>query len=327
MSMACHVRTPSPNPNPNPNPKARRLLGEIVRGVINEGYTLRATSRSHHHDPNCATFFFSPAPREEKALSSIDVEEWVCVMPSQGDSLLVFAVPPSSFGSMAHDVQAMMDDVIARSWSRGVQASAHTPDGLNYKLKGNWLYPQGEDTVASRALVAALLDGFRQLRFDVVASPLVNTTQAATELFLRRNALPTPPSTGLRVGMSFNRQDRLRLVNAPQQLVDVVRQILQEVGRLQDENVYGDSIEFKCVGYPFGDTYHEASVRVREIVRLILCAFASLGWEHELVFDNSRKVSSSAVEVKQKVPSFLLTFRTGYAMNVCAHRTLAYLDA
>lgn len=103
-----------------------------------------------------------------------------------------------------------------------------------------------------------------------------------------------PPSyfTTSFASLSLHMTDRIRLLDFPQEIVDLVRNVLQRNWQrgIQQECVYYGSYEFKLYGRPWSISMDvQQAIDARRLIRHLFAALYDVGWILALSTDVSRK--------------------------------------
>jgi hypothetical protein len=148
----------------------------------------------------------------------------------------------------AGDIE-LVRQAIKKVWMKGIQEERNYHGAHEFKLKGNPWFGQGNDAVPSRSLMASVFSTLYNKGWILVASTDISKKQMDKDSFLFRLQIP-PPEPCTWMAISFNRGDRLRLIDAPRELIEPFRAMLKPL--LQQEGwKVPNAYEFKCRGYPW----------------------------------------------------------------------------
>lgn len=186
------------------------------------------------------------------------------------------------------DIQALRG-VIQSSYSKGVQKEQLYGKSHEFKLYGNPWYGQSSDAIISRVLVREILAYLFSIGWILHASADVSKKEFdKNTLFFRKQQSPPPPSDFMCI--SFNMSDRLRLIGAPPQLVQAMKNLLAGMGLLQTDLGWKDANlrawEFKINGYPWRATGEETMSTRLLLLKMLEC-LERYGWSLYASVDQS----------------------------------------
>ena len=204
---------------------------------------------------------------------------------------------------------ALIKDAIAKTWRPGIQSQKTVQSCGQYleeiKLNGNPWYSSGEESTGARLLLGVIIQDMRILGWKLHGA--VNIKGGTDSLFFIQST-PQPTSGGV---ISFNRQDRLRLIGFTDlsTVKDSVHQcIVNNYQRKEPsiQNYYG-AYEFKLQGYPFHCSGSSA-ILTRRLVSKLLQKLQSIGWTPITGIDVSRKDHDKSVIAFVKTNPMVMTY-------------------
>ena len=263
---------------------SRIMAGSILHRLHRDGWKL-LTSSDLTRTTDLTTWIF----KKMQNTAAVSTRPLLIVGLSSTDSLMVLNAP--------EELHQTFRDVVQKSWKAGIQRWTYENYVLVIKLSGYPWHPDGQDTVSSRLLLQNLISDLRLRQWNLYGNS--NLKSSTNTLFFEYdpNIIPGEPST-THVTISLNKQDRLRLIGAPDSLVSAVRSVIQTnwTRGIQNEERYYESWEFKLRGTPWWASGHEA-VDSRYLIVKILEALQSYGWSVIASVDSSRKLSDKSALV------------------------------
>lgn len=155
------------------------------------------------------------------------------------------------------DVINSMRVAITKSWGQ-IQNERDYCSTYEFKLIGFPWDGQGESAVASRRLLAAILKTMAKFGWNLLQAADVSKKKHGKDILFFEKGIPDPDADLF--GISFNMEDRLRIIDAPE-FAGCVRDAIKTQWKngIQCERMYNGSIEFQLRGYPW---YPEGSATV-----------------------------------------------------------------
>jgi len=187
------------------------------------------------------------------------------------------------------DISAIRD-IIKRSWSKGLQAQGPYSASYEFKLYGNPWHGQGSDAIPARIIMREILSYLFSQGWILHVNTDVSKSEFDTDSLIFRKQQSSPPSSEW-VAISFNQNDRLRLIGAPQGLLADVRVLLKEMKLLQAENWKDrnlDAWEYKLHGRPWFAT-GEDTIKTRVLLLRLLETLERKGWSVYASIDQSTR--------------------------------------
>ncbi|VDK42311.1 unnamed protein product [Anisakis simplex] len=155
-----------------------------------------------------------------------------------------------------NEVVDLVGECLQRYWVKGIQhakVKGGDPLHFEYKLGGFPWNSMGTEAVESRLLITIILQQLVTIGWAVVTA--IDLSRRATDkavFLLRRCAASTIPHFAICPAET----DKLRVINANKEMIEVVGNVLRSCWTLgiQREEYYGNSFEYKLVGYPWSST-------------------------------------------------------------------------
>ena len=166
------------------------------------------------------------------------------------------------------------------------------------KLAGCSWTSTGEQAVAVRKMVLAVIRVARGHKYELVTN--LNTKGTTDSLLFQHKSslLNTPEDMFI---MSLNRNDRLRIIGAPNYIEIEAEEVVGEHWGVQGVAPYAGSYELKLYGTPWWAD-GEDTVKARHVVGHLIARFKSLGWEVAATVDVSRKLQDKTVFIFRQCP-------------------------
>jgi len=207
---------------------------------------------------------------------------FACVSLNMTDRLRLIGFPPLIIDSIR--------EAINSSWPKGIQSERDYYGSYEYKLNGNPWSGQFGEAVPSRVMMTTVLSTLYHSGWHLqMSTDISKKVHDKDTLFFRSGPLPSPASF---FSASFNEGDKLRLIGAPPNVINSVKQVL--AGAVQSEEWKAKDIayQFKLHGYPWHSNGADTVV-TRVLLMNILNALNSFGWEIHATIDMSQGHESS----------------------------------
>ena len=261
---------------------ARQMMCQILQNLNNAGWELNITSDLSRIG-DLTTFYFCRSQVPKQIQNPL-----LCVSLSSTDKLQLVNIP--------ENMLAVIKDAVVKTWRRGIQSEGPNENSYEIKLSGNPWFSQAEESVQARLLLVMIISALAQQHWMFHATANIKST--SDSLFFKYDPDSAGPQVCQHFVISLNNTDRLRLINAPQSMIPVVRQVITSVwtvmGGIQKEQDYYGSWEFKLSGNPWWSVGNE-SVMARFLICKILEALQSQGWSVKTSVDISRKSQDKSI--------------------------------
>lgn len=152
--------------------------------------------------------------------------------------------------SLPQEVTDAIRTSIKQTWPRGIQEERDYYGSREFKMNGNPWHPHGDDAIHARRLtrgIMATLYSFGWILY--IATDLSRNMGDKDSLFFRhQHPVPAPCEW---FSCTFSKGDRLRLIDAPENLTnDIINELRSLTQSHQPYTVKG-TYEIKFNGYPF----------------------------------------------------------------------------
>ncbi|KAK9433308.1 hypothetical protein V1505DRAFT_156070 [Lipomyces doorenjongii] len=143
-----------------------------------------------------------------------------------------------------------IQEIIRLSWTRGIQDTRVYDAAKEIKLYGNPWSPSSwsDEKTEARRLICNILHGLFDMGWVLKASVDISKKEYDKDTLLFRYQRPPPPPC-IWMSISFDKDDLLHLIDAPQ---DLGRLLVQAYGgKVQKYQINGSVFEIKFRGYPW----------------------------------------------------------------------------
>ena len=183
---------------------SRVLLQTLVNDLHARQWNLFGNS---NHKSGTNIFFFEHTPNVVQGQLP---PAHFTISLNKHDSLRLIGVPESLISAVR--------DVIQTSWRRGIQQEQRYFDSWEFKLRGNPWWASGEEAVDSRYLVLKLMESMQAYGWIIIASIASSRKLSDKSALLFRQSQPRQAPVFC---ISLNETDKLRLINAPEDVTKV----------------------------------------------------------------------------------------------------------
>jgi len=182
--------------------------------------------------------------------------------------------------------QPQVVDAVSRTisafWPQGLKRSEQKDDFYVLEMHGTPWWADGTDAVQSRLMVAKVFETLISLGWLIKSTiDCSRKDNDKNSLFFERCQ---PISTSISV-ISFNESDKIRAINCPKELEDVLDQTITKMWEVQRKQPYGASQEWKLKGNPW-DWGHWQN---KALALYLLHALSSAGYTIMASADTSAK--------------------------------------
>ena len=225
----------------------------------------------------------------------------------EGDALPGFYTFQSHFGSVSlhrsdslrligfpDEVLPSVRGVIQQSWPKGVRSEGLYGGSYEFRMHGYPWFGKGLEGVAARRLIRNLLAMLCSLGWVMTISMDVSKKTEDKDSMIFRHQSPPPPQCEW-ISVSFSSWDKIRLYDAPSELITALTQDLRPV--LSPATAFQHSpgvAELRCVGAPWFAN-GKATMMSRQIALQIVMTFEQHGFsvyasiDQKLNIDNRRQ--------------------------------------
>ena len=184
-----------------------------------------------------------------------EARPFVCVGLSNKDKLQIVNLPS--------ELIVPIKQTVHQFWAKGVQSESYENGVLEIKMFGNPWWETDAQSVMAKVLLQNIIATLRRYQYAYTVN--VNLKTTADSLYFHYDPGLPPGKATQFCSISLIRADRLRVMCAPDAIVNLIRGVIKRVwshGRIQDESNYHGSWEFKISGTPWRSC-HEESVMAR----------------------------------------------------------------
>jgi len=222
-------------------------------------------------------------------------------------------VPCDQNNILLVDVPSQIENELVSGISSQVSISNHeilsnTSSGhVTSKINLSGWFPSwastGDKAIALRRMILEVVTIARKHKFETVTN--VNIKGDIDGLMFQHKPqgwMSMFSGTEHLFMMSLNRNDRLRLICAPDNVISNCEQTLTQINGVQDSfKTDHDTHEFKLNGNPWW-AHGQETVQSRHIIGFIIGKFKSLGWEIDSTLDISRRINDKAIFTFRQCP-------------------------
>ena len=264
--------------------QAQWMVCEILQKLYGSGWKIIVSSDLGRVRDE-STLFFKRCPSESSTVP------FLCVGLTNSDKLEIVNLPSQ--------LVEPIKEAIRSSWTLGIQNETSTNDMLEVKLRGNPWRATEQESIMAKVLLQNIIATLR--RYQWVYYCNVNLKSTADSLFFRYDSNTPPGQSVPFCTISLDQLDRLRVINAPETIVAMIRKVIETTwlrGGIQAERDYHGSWEFKLSGTPWHSTSEESAM-ARYLVLKILEAMLEQGWHNIAGINISRGDTDKSVLIFQ----------------------------
>ena len=227
--------------------------------------------------------------------------------------------------SAPEGIRQVVRQIIGQYWITrgGIQKEREYNGSWEFKLTGTPWWSTGEESVMSRFLICKILEGLQSSGWHI---------RSAIDICRRvqdKSVLVFYPSQQLNAPvmcLSFNDTDKIRLINAPEELVGVLKSIIQSYwykGIQQERRLPTPCMahEFKFMGNPWAGYYCVVDgLHMRSLLCYFLQALSLRGWRLLTSADVSAKYvhQKDGPDYSIDVHSWWFTYDTAVVQPIAA---------
>uniref|UniRef100_A0A1I8AFV0 SIR2_2 domain-containing protein n=1 Tax=Steinernema glaseri TaxID=37863 RepID=A0A1I8AFV0_9BILA len=272
--------------------QSKYFLTRMVADLYGTGWKLWLNSDLSRLYDNSTLFFHRVTPPSASFTMS-------CLSISQSDKFQLINAPESLYQALTTAVGSLR------------QSSDVADNCYVLKMHGNlWDNNNYEESTEARLLLLNVFRSFRREGYSFFGT--VNTKGTADSIFFIRMDTSLP-SEGYCI-VSLNSDDRLRLIECPEPLIQMTETLLSTrwPGGIQKINREGACVEFKMTGYPWRARTREDAVTTRLFLTELLKEGVAMGWAVLAALDISRKVQDKAIFIMRsctpaRIPHFCIS--------------------
>ena len=288
--------------------KIRRAFASIVEKLQNYSWHLVVSTDIAKQHANSCLFFRKINAEKSESSQQLGGGKIFTFAPSAQSDILLIDIPAEVEKDVTEAIKAThgIDD---HEVLEDVSGSVIT---TKVELGGWWnWHSTGEQAISLRKMLMEVIRVARTHKYEVVTNLNVKGTTDSL-LFQHKPQLDEVP--GAMFMISLNREDRLRLLEAPDYVITALEEVITETWERgiqhskQREEGGGEYArlnkgyhEFKLAGRPWWADGEEA-VKSRYLVASILAKLRSLGWEVADTIDVSRRLNDKTVFVMRQCP-------------------------
>lgn len=163
-----------------------------------------------HHEPPTYSGVLTPSNSQPLRVC--------CITLNESDKIRLIGTPP--------ELTLPLRQAIASSWG-AIQRESNYSGAHEFKLQGNPWYGQGLEAVSSRKLITGVLRTMAQYGWNLIQAADVSRKQHDKDTLFFESAMVPDVGQVDMFSMSFNRTDRIRLIEPPAHIIAVVKGAIQ----------------------------------------------------------------------------------------------------
>ncbi|KAK5084432.1 hypothetical protein LTR05_005508 [Lithohypha guttulata] len=220
-----------------------------------------------------------PAPTFQSKFASLSLH--------QHDRIRLLQFPDSAANTVRQAIQ--------KSWPQGIQDQRHIHNSLELKLKGlPWLGP-GSDAMHARRLMRTIFEDLFDAGWVLSLSTDVSKRNRDKDTLIFRQQIP-PAKPRDWICVAFSKKDRLRVMDAPEELLDAIyegiRDVIQEKVSHQMKGVW----EVKLRGWPWAAISGDDVMKARGLLLRLFAILESHGFTVYASIDQKADLDSEKGE-------------------------------
>ena len=275
------------SPNQELDKNVKYLICILLKEYYSLGWHFRVSSDLQRLGSSSDVLIFERLP----PLSTFVI----CLSLNSSDKIRVFA---------PEEVISSVRNAIIAIWSLGIQKEERFNNGYEFKLKGNpwggWSADNDETYISANLINYILQVLYNQGWSFIGAIKSGGRQQDLNALYFRfdpelqeRNKLQEPSRF---FALSLNRNDRIRLINAPNDLANAIKTAIMQAWPkgVQEEMIIGTTYEIKIKGNPWWCDAEE-TVYSRQLVSNIFKLLRQYSWNFYATCELSYHLNSKGV--------------------------------
>ena len=242
-----------------------------------------------------ATWFFVKKTSERPPLRV------ACLAPGKSDTLVMLR---------ANDrFKEVVRNSIVESWTLGIQHEKEIESCgetlTEIKLNGNpWIDYAGAENIQCRQILIQIFGQLGSINYKLLAGTNIKGGTDSYFFIQDPNYMIIPASLCM---ISFNKYDRLRLVNCVDMASPVRETISRHFGEIQREEEKYGSWEFKLSGNPWCCSGDQA-IRSRQLISRISETILAHGWALTTAIDITRSLNDKSVLLYARAQNYTTNF-------------------
>ncbi|KAJ7807346.1 hypothetical protein B0H14DRAFT_2873329 [Mycena olivaceomarginata] len=177
------------------------------------------------------------------------------------------------------DIRDLMRNTITSHWPRGLQSESPYHGAHEFKLRGYPWHGHREDGAHARRLMSRTLEALFDAGWVLTIATDISKKVSDLDNLVFRHQAPAPARCDW-MCVSFSMGDRLKLIDAPDDMRQAIVELSRRAGLLQRDRPYAGVAgvhEVKMLGYPWLATGGE-TMAARQFVLNLLSTLEQQGW-------------------------------------------------
>ncbi|XP_063683440.1 uncharacterized protein LOC134817972 isoform X4 [Bolinopsis microptera] len=251
---------------------ARSLLHKMVNYLGMVGWELITTARVK----NARDTLFFMKTRTAPAINDL-VRSFFSLSINGKDKLRVLH---SSIPSIIDDLRKIITDWEGEIISESIKNGSH-----EFEIKGNPFWCESTEAIQTRFLMIKILENLLEKGFRVQTAINPSSRLINKSLMIFRKGIPTHLQV---ICISFDENDRIRIMNAPEDFNNCVRSVIMErYGQrgIIKESTFRRAFDFKIRGQPWSGNNANDGIEARSMLCHLLQKVNMKGWRVVLSTD------------------------------------------
>lgn len=174
------------------------------------------------------------------------------------------------------EVTQAVQNVVAGSWHQGIQEHREYYGSYEIKMRGNPWRGYGDESVYARRLMYRIFEALFNLGWVLSISTDVSKKQLDKDTLIFRQQNPTPQLCTW-MSVAFSKQDRIRFIDAPVELIQHFIPILAPVTQAHGNYKLPGVYEFKIRGCPWFAS-GGATMETRKLLLVLMAGLEAHGF-------------------------------------------------
>lgn len=183
---------------------------------------------------------------------------------------------------------------ITRNWPQGIQREREYYGSHEFKLRGNPWYPTGDDALHARRVTRGVLSTIHDAGWILYITTDISRNEGDNDSLFFRHQSPSPTPREW-FSLTFSKGDRIRLIDAPQDVVEATKRALQPETQRHEPYRLPGVYEIKLIGYPFQASGGETMVS-RNLCLKLFSVFEAHGFTVSASMDQKYQGSGTETD-------------------------------
>ena len=214
--------------------------------------------------------------------------------PSSSSNILLIDVP--------RDIETQIVQAVRDTHgvdSHKITEDAHITSKISLEGWFNWFSTGGDQAISLRKMLLEVIQVARKHKYDLISN--LNTKGTTDSMLFQHNPNLSDFSQEDMFILSLNRNDRIRLISAPDYIVTSAEEVVASSWDkgIQENEAKEGFHELKLRGTPWW-AIGEDAIKSRFLIINMIAKFQALGWEVAATLDVSRRLNDKTMFVFRK---------------------------